>query len=203
MESFLGRFTLYDVIGHLVPGLLTILLLRVLAAGCDPALAVSLPDGAASWCALLFFGYVAGHIVQGATGLLVSRSAALSKIGVSDALLRAARERLGARGVTVAEGDVLAVADGLQVPYPDRDIFVARQGFYRGMLGVAALTAFVGLLCAVFRWEPRVGAHALVARQMLLLGVTGVALVFLFLHRYRRFVRYEVAGGLAALVRER
>ena len=203
MESFLGRFTLYDVIGHLVPGLLALLALEVLAAGSDVAVGVSLPSDLAGWCALLLLGYVVGHIVQGATGLLIRRPTALSRVDVSDALVRAAREKLRATGITVEEGEVLPAVDGLQVPYPDRDIFVARQGFYRGMLGVAALTAFVGLLCGILHWEPRVGGRTLTRGQMLVLGVAGFALVFLFLHRYRRFVRYEVVGGLAALVRER
>lgn len=214
LENF--AFTLYEIFGYLLPGGVALLALMLLYW----ALFVPLvPLGIASfqmslgaWTLVVVMSYALGHAVQALGNKLLRRieDAALST-GV-DAVINQKGRKLAAELLGIpAEKieakwlyrtlDEYAVQNGKP---GDRDMFIYREGFYRGtcialfLLSVALLIrlAFPGASIQFTKW-----LFAVSSWQLLLTATIAAALGWLFLQRYKRFAAYRVTRAvLAALV---
>jgi hypothetical protein len=209
-------FTLYEVFGYVLPGGVALLGFVILGwALFVPKVPLGVADfqpGLVTWTAIVVSSYLLGHAFQALGNLLLGRieKSAVRMTGarwLHDCARRTAAELLQVSVEDVEPRWMYRVLDeyALQEGNPgDRDIFVYREGFYRGAaiaLFFLALTLLIRLaapgtsirfskwLFPVSSWQ--LGATALV------LGLLG----WLFLRRYKRFVDYRVTRAvLAALV---
>jgi len=211
------RFTLYDVFGYLLPGVVAMLaILLVVWSAYLPAVPLAfmaLPKQV--WLLLVVLAYFAGHFVQ-----------ALGN-AFSDLLERPEERVFGEAAdadckALVKQAHSLAHASvGVTNPAPmwmyrlcdatvlhfgttdEREIFVYREGFYRGASVSFALLTIALLVRTVIGRTSLIwnGSQVLVPRSLLLLlvaiSVAGCALMVL---RFHRFSQYRVRHALVSFL---
>jgi len=213
-------FTLYEVFGYVLPGGITFLAFVVLYwAFFVPAVPVNIASfqaGLVTWAAVTLASYVLGHAVQ-AVGNLCFHGAENSALGAEHGSAPTwMRERARQAAIEILDVgsdqqleprwlfrvlDEYALQTGKE---GDREIFVYREGFYRG----TALSLF--LLSAVLLVRTFIpGASILFTRglfyvsfwQLLLTAAILSGVAYLFVRRYQRFAEYRVTRAvLSALV---
>jgi hypothetical protein len=209
-------FTLYEIFGYLMPGSITfagmVTLYWALFNSHGPLRPESFNPQVGIWALLLGTCYILGHAAQALGNRLFrkteeralemksstdirhsARKAAASILGENEAGLKA-------KWVYRAL-DEYAVQNGIA---GDRDMFVYREGFYRGTC-IALFFAAASLVIRAFipgttvvyaNWSMNVTWHEFAITTGLVSG-----LGILFYQRYRRFVEYRVSrAALAALV---
>jgi hypothetical protein len=213
-ENF--AFTLYEIFGYLLPGSVTLLgcmlLYWALFVPSVPLGIATFQPGLGTWTLLVVVSYVLGHAVQ-ALGNKVLRGIEASALAMPSATWMSERAKETAAqlaGIPARQIDskwVYRVLDeySVQAGKPgDRDMFIYREGFYRGtcialfLLSVALLvrSGFPGTSIQFTKWLFPVSFW-----QLLLTAVLIGGLGWLFLLRYKRFAEYRVTRAvLAALV---
>jgi hypothetical protein len=201
MGEYLSRFTFYDIVGYLLPGALGLCAIAILLSVLNPAWAIPEPNGGGRWAVLVIAAYFIGHALQGVSYRLFPRAKLRGAIArdCSAAVDRIATKALERHSIEATEkAERFAALDALKVDFPDREVFVARQGFFRG-----AALAFA-LLCVVL------AVAAILARAVLLFGVSidrpqsaiaaiaAAGLCILFRTRYRDFLQHELEFAAAA-----
>jgi len=205
------NFTLYEVFGYLMPGLIAAAGLSVgfWAVFHDQSvLPLSLwrlsPDGL---LAALFVAYLLGHMVQSIGNM---RLEGADKKVMAQPFAAFAKERLVPMlhgcGTQIADEWIQRIMDEscIKVGFlGDRDIFTYREGFYRGSTVAMALFC-VGLVPCLVTGNLRllVGDTVLIPSRgelsvVLLISILGVWLLY---KRFQRFSRYRVSRVLAAFV---
>jgi hypothetical protein len=151
------QLTLYEIFGYFLPGTMSALsLILIYWAFCLPHVALPIykvhPD-AMGWAGIIGISYLLGHINQG-IGNRYLTGAEIRALGpkgtiTSDIRLTAqerASELMGVRAECIDPGSLFRFADEYAVQkgqLGDRDVFVYREGFYKGctislsMLGIA------------------------------------------------------------------
>ena len=137
------KFTIYEILGYFLPGFVTLAALFVFAwAGFFPHTAMPVAgysftkEGIA---ALLLAAYAAGHLTQGVSNPIANSERIAEKSGKHTALLKRAKEALAERKI-ISDPDltfrqVLALAQTWMLNNgrtDDHDVFLYREGFYRG-----------------------------------------------------------------------
>jgi hypothetical protein len=209
-------FTLYEIFGYLMPGSLALAGFAVVYWALfvpDIPLGVSAfaPD-IATWALVIAGGYVLGHAVQ-AIGNLILRQVERKAIEMANApLLRksaldSASKIFGVEPKDIEPRWAFRILDEYTVQKGqsgDRDMFLYREGFYRGTcIALFFLAASLILRSAIsgasiqfWHWRMSVSVTELVTTALLIGG-----LGWLFLRRYRRFAEYRVTRAiLSALV---
>jgi hypothetical protein len=209
-------FTLYEVFGYLLPGGVALFALMLLYWAIFVPL---VPLGVASfqlslgaWTLVVVISYALGHAVQALGNKLLRRiedavvntaaDAGLNEQGraLAAELLGIPAEKIEAKWL-YRTLDEYAVQNGKP---GDRDMFIYREGFYRGtcialfLLSLALLIrlAFPGSSIQFTKW-----LFAVSSWQLLLTAIIVAALGWLYLQRYKRFASYRVTRAvLAALV---
>jgi hypothetical protein len=214
LENF--AFTLYEIFGYLLPGSVALLGLMLLYwalfVPSVPLEIASFQPGLGTWTVLVVVSYVLGHAVQALGNKLLRRvetsAMAMRSAGwMSGRARQAAAELTGVPAEEIESKWVYRVLDEytVQAGKPaDRDMFIYREGFYRGIcialffLSAALLVrmAFPGTSVQLSKWLFPVSFWHL----LLTAGITG-GLGWLFFQRYKRFTEYRVTRAvLAALV---
>jgi hypothetical protein len=211
-------FTLYEIFGYLFPGGLALLGISLLFwAVFVPRLPLGIATcqpGLVTWTAVVFISYLLGHAVQ-AIGNLILKGAEHDALGVNGTLPEEIRQRaaeLSAKLLTV-NGEklnpvwIFRTLDEQSIQTGkagDRDIFVYREGFYRG--GAIALF-FLTVALLVRSWLPgssiqfTKGVFYISQWQFLTTALITAVVGRLFVSRYRRFAEYRISRAvLAALV---
>lgn len=204
MGDYLSRFTFYDVVGYLLPGSVAIVAIALLASMIDPAWAFAAPSGIGPWGMLVAGAYFAGHVLQGISNKVLRRNQARKSIAksTSDQRIATAKRVLAQHGMKAeSNAEVIDALDQLKLPSPDQEIYVARQGFYRGSATAFALMALVMLASAVLGIGVSAFGVSLDRLATLLLGIAAVPLAVLLAQRYTDFVRYEIEFGVAGAIR--
>lgn len=208
--------TLYDIFGYLVPGAVTVLAIVIAAwtATAPRATLQLIPQPTQLWVAAAFVAYIAGHVVQAIANELrrLTRSAeskVLTGAGVAvipKCLADAVRQKLGARlGVppdALPPACVCAACDETVVQRgmtDDRQMYVYREGFYRGMT-VACLMLSLSIIARAFAPAGAVRVASMVqpmgwGQWALLAGLSAGASYFMFV-RYQRFAIYRVTRAI-------
>jgi hypothetical protein len=214
LENF--TFTLYEIFGYLLPGSVAllglILLYWALFVPRVPLGIASFQPGLGTWTLLVVVSYVLGHAVQ-ALGNKLLRSVEASALAMrsagwmSERAQQVAAELIGIPAKEIQSNWVYRVLDEytVQTGKPgDRDMFIYREGFYRGAcialfcLSAALLVrmVFPGTSVQFSKWLFLVSFWQL----LLTAAITG-GLGWLFFQRYKRFAEYRVTRAvLAALV---
>ena len=151
--------TLYDLFGYLFPGAVffgfLVLLYSLLFAGSTMPV-----DGIAGlgWAVLLACSYVLGHVVQALANLLLGRWGNAVSLGLpkaeADPLKRKVAEVTGLAESSVDDDKLLSVCESyLQQNGKTEagDIYVCREGFYRGMALATFLLALAVLTAAALK----------------------------------------------------
>lgn len=205
MGDYLSRFTFYDVMGYFLPGLLGLCAALLAASAIDPAWVMPAVATGRQWFILIVAAYFAGHAVQGLAYRAFPRSASRAQVArkASPAVLAVVAKALEHHEMTVEDAvGRFAALDALKVEFGDREVFVARQGFFRGSaLSFAALGVVLVVAC-LFGRQVCVFAFAFDRALCGIGGVLGVGIGVLFFFRYRDFLRHEFEYAAAAVVKE-
>jgi hypothetical protein len=208
--------TLYDIFGYLVPGAMTLLAIVIAAwTATTPRTTLQLiPQSAQLWVAAALVAYVAGHVVQAIANLLARcipspERVVLAGRGVATipkCLADAVRERLGARLGVPGDGlppeCVYALCDETVVQRgvtDDRQMYVYREGFYRGM-AVAFLLLSLSIIARAFvpGGAVKVGStmQPMAWGLWALLAALSAAATYFMFARYQRFAAYRVTRAI-------
>ena len=213
------RASLYDFFGYLLPGLVAAagltLLVQVLSRTPHIVWLNGLPE-TVLWTSLLLGAYVVGHAVHALGNAIpsLSKSAetlALGPNGLPSPIVQrgvtALASRLGVDASQLSPDELFALIDETRVhrgSSGDRDVYVYREGFYRGM---TIATAVLALGLVVHAWSPTLclalepQAPACVTRASVLACAAVSALCsWAFVRRMKRFGRYRVQRGLYQFV---
>ncbi len=215
------RVTLYDVFGFLLPGMvfLTSVLVLVWAVYLPriPLAAVDLP--AVAWTGLLVAAYFAGHVAQAISIQLVrwastpeQRLLGRCKSGrcvvgslpapIRDAAKQRAAEILGADLDRVDAKWFYRICDQVVAQrgrVADRDVYIYREGFYRGTAASFLMLALATLVRAVVPGASVQvsGAPLTIGRWTLpLLSAVFLGAALASYGRYRRFGEYKVSQAV-------
>lgn len=239
------KFTLYDVFGYLLPGAILLAALAIVLWSIhftDEPLAFSLP-GAEAWVLIIAVAYIAGHIAQALSHLLMKllgwpweRLRKWQRIhnwhwfqqrrwfcsNEHIHLSEGSHERLPAELLNAARTKAAALAGMPEQAIDaewlfricdeavvqrgnlgDREIFVYREGFYRGLcFALVALAAALvvrmahGEITLALSAGPKKMGWEFVAFFL----VTCLAFIYLCFQRFRRFGRYRISQAILAFL---
>jgi len=207
------NFTLYEVFGYLMPGLITAAALTIFLWAIfhgNSVLPLSLWRVSTSGVlAMLFVAYVLGHVVQALANRVLKGADERVMSDQNPAALAAKRRLARLSEETTAKMsdiwqqrvmDEYCIQAGQQ---GDREIFTYREGFYRGST-VALITFCAGLAVCIFAGNLRLLiGDAVVAPSRYELAVILVIAALAAKGMYRRFQRfseYRVARIIAAFI---
>ena len=216
------QVTLYDIFGYLLPGTVALVaVVVVMWAVLMPAKPLKLPltdIALANWFAAMVVAYLIGHLVQALAnqlGMLLRSTEDLMlspdrEGGMSVALVAAAWARAGSivRLYDAAmDPDLLhRICDEVVVQRgnaSDRDLYIYREGFYRGMT-IAFGLLFLSLVVrtAIPGTALKLSGTVCCVPWLLLLSVAAAMLAgaWLCFRRYRRFGRYRVEQALVGFM---
>lgn len=217
------QITLYDIFGYLLPGSIILIAVVVLFwslfwPSAPLALSADVPTLAA--VGLVFSAYLAGHLGQGIGNFMeklpnVKRNLETNlplSTELSGLVRDAVAVRFGEHARSLNPNDLALLCDQamIYVGSPgDREIFVYREGFYRGncvALALLGLTLVLRLVCSpavIYLADARVEIHR---NQLALAAVIAAFGTWLSFRRYLRFSAHKNATCLArflALATER
>lgn len=216
------KFTLYEVFGYFLPGLLFLSAWAVLAWACfwstsplNIAAAISFSN---TWLFMAVSAYVLGHICQAVGNLIGKRwvnveDKLLASAGEHDSLVNAAIHRVGVDyGIDAKDlgpkwlyaiFDQAVVASG---HVEDRDIYIYREGFYRG----SAVALFALGVAILIRWRVPEASLVFCGTEVALppgftfvLGLLVIGASALTFTRWIRFGKYRVSHSLVVFLAER
>lgn len=207
MGDYLSRLTFYDIVGYLLPGAVALLALALAWTLIDPAWALREPTGAGTWTLAIGSTYFLGHAIQGIAFRILSRGRTRDAVAraASDAVVAVVCRALESRGSSPGGSvvDRFAALDALKIDFSDREVFTARQGFYRGSSVAFGILAIVLAAAAVFDRSIAVFGYT-VPRAMAAVGaILGLACGAIFAVRYRDFIRHEMEYAAASALKQK
>ena len=205
------RFTLYELFGYLLPGSVALAALFIVYWACFAPEAVIwfTPFDLVRWVASVIVCYVFGHAVQALGNSLPEINLDTpnerlpqwlreqARRAATDLLNADSHPRLDGR-VVVQILDEYALQNGKE---GDREVFVYREGFYRGtsislaMLSAALLLRALKAGAAIYLPH---GVFALTWRPLLLTSVVSGVIAYLFFRRYQRFAWRRIMRTVSA-----
>jgi hypothetical protein len=214
-----AQITIYDIVGYFMPGVFSMCGLYLLAC---PWLVTLEPNWnhmtLVKWFFLGLCAYVLGHCIQGVANWLEARRGwpkrqrnrksttekVMDPCSQHYATVTAwARERLGVPDIKPSVLCEIMDAHVMQQGKTEtRDIYVYREGFYRGLyvaFGLIAIGTIVRLLstptCTIF------GGRVILLPQLLWFGLSvSFTAGVLCYYRFRRFEEYRIKFALMAFV---
>jgi hypothetical protein len=208
------QVTLYDIFGYLLPGSVAVAALAVLSWSIfwpsHPLVLTSTIPKVALVC-LLFTMYLTGHLVQGLGNLvdsLARRWKLLDEMPISSKLADVVRSstvsRFGSEVESMKAGELFGLCDQTLLCHGslgDREIFMYREGFYRGNFVALTLLSIAFL----FRMASRpifvsvFGVNAELWRRHVLFAalLSGLGAVLAF----RRYIRFAEHSRRACFMR--
>jgi hypothetical protein len=195
------QFTLYEILGYAIPGFVALAGLYLMVVSLlEPRLTSLVGTTFRVLVGMAVAGYIIGHCAH-ALANIIARRLKMVELAVADVpesirsalLLRFAKLT---PGKAFPELSLYETCDALVTQYGDtdlRDVYVYREGFYRGLTVALPLLA-VGVACnwAQWPWWFKVPSHAFfVAGITVVLGAS-----VLTFQRYTRFVKYRVQNSI-------
>lgn len=210
-------FTLYEIFGYFLPGTVGVTAFAILFwAIFLPKTAI--PIDSLEFSKLWYFGlvvicYYAGHVLQGISRSLFKNPdeyVLANQVDMAPLVKRAQEQvatRLGMAQTAMLSPAVTArLCNELAIQYGqlgDRDVFVYREGFYRGSVAAFILFDLAIFVRLVIRGAVlRLPAQVFVISCWQLAFIMGVVTcsVFFLLRRYKHFAALRVMRGVLAYV---
>lgn len=208
-------FTLYEIFGYLIPGGIVLLGLTLifwaLFLPAVPIPVATLQPGLVGWVGFIVASYLLGHAVQGIANIFLkgAESAALGPQGTVPEPIRKAAAEFSGKLLNVPpekldSGWVFRALDEHCVQageLGDRDMFVYREGFYRGTslaLFFLATTLIVRTYVPGTVLQFTKGPFYVSHLQGLFTALVVAAVGWFFVQRYRRFAAYRVTHAVTA-----
>jgi hypothetical protein len=206
------QVTLYDIFGYLLPGFIFLAGIAMLFwAIFMPSAPIQLSTiSVDNWIVILVGAYIAGHMVQAIANLLTKKlqsaeNTVLSKgkpdsfpNAVIDSATKKVNLMLGVKLKDMKPSFLYQVCDEAIAQFgitSDRDIYIYREGFYRG-LTVSFMVLFVGLIARVLVPSTSVNISGNVlpisVSMLLFFDVISLIAARLSFNRYKRFGDYRV-----------
>jgi hypothetical protein len=203
MSDYLSRFTFYDIVGYLLPGLVGVCAVCLGLSVIDTKWRIPEPNESMQWIILLIISYFTGHAFQGLSVRLCKRGRIrdITAREISPVMMQMVERAL--RYYNFEESSIerqLEAIDALKIDSTNREMFVARQGFFRGA-SLALLVLGVITLCAYVFNRPSESLFIHLDRNMS--GFTSCAsfgMALLFVKRYKDFVRHELEHTVAKII---
>lgn len=206
MGEYLSRFTLYDIVGYLLPGLVALCAAFVGLATVNDAWAVPKLTGASEWVVFIIAGYFAGHAIQGVSQRVIRRSVLRRRI---------ARDCTATFAIivqrTLQNHDILPTnskatdyieacfeaLDALKLPFENREVFIARQGFFRGSSLSFGFLALASLTACLFQDSVSLFGECIDRGLYGVIAAVCAGASALFLFRYKDFIQHELEFAAA------
>jgi hypothetical protein len=207
------QITLYDIFGYLLPGSIILIAVVILFwslfwPSAPLALAADVPTLAT--VGLVFSAYLAGHLGQGIGNFIEKLPNVKRKLEtdlplspeLSQLVRDAVAARFGERAGSLKPKDLALLCDQALIcacSPGEREIFVYREGFYRGncvALALLGLTLVLRLLCSpavIYLADARIEIHR---SQLALAAVIAAFGTWLSFRRYVRFSTHKNATCL-------
>ncbi len=214
------QVTLYEVFGYLIPGMVNLVALAVLFwALFFPAqvVAFDIPTGEL-WVAFLVVAYIAGHMAQAVGNLVEKRIKPVEQLVIEntapdrfpqtvvDGCKAKAKELTGADVSGAPARWLYRVCDDAVMrsgKIGEREIYIYREGFYRGIfvsfsvMAVACVALCIRLFSVTERQVMLAKAQWGVTQwQLVFFAVVSVIWAWLSFRRYRRFGEYRTTHAL-------
>jgi hypothetical protein len=208
------QITLYDIFGYLLPGSIILIAVVILFwslfwPSAPFALIANVPTLPA--IGLLFSAYLAGHLGQGIANFLEKLPNVRRKLEIelplsaelSQLVRDAVAERFGYWAKWLKSKELVLLCDQALIcacSPGEREIFIYREGFYRGncvALALLGLTLAVRLICSpaiIYLGDARIEIHRIQLILAALIAAFGTCLSF---RRYIRFSTHKNATCLA------
>ena len=210
-------FTLYEVFGYFLPGTIGVAAIAILFwAFFLPSAAIpveSLELSKLWYVGLVIICYYSGHIVQGLSRSLFKNpdESVLARESNMALLVKRAQGQLAAHlSMSQAEGPgasmTVRLCDEVAVQYGqlgDRDVFVYREGFYRGSVAAFILLDIAFLVrCVIPGAALQLPAQIFPVSRWQLGFVMGVVTcgIYLLFKRYKLFAALRSMRGILAYV---
>ena len=210
-------FTLYEIFGYFLPGVVGVTAIAILFWAFflpgTPLPVHSVELSKLWYFCLAILSYYAGHVLQGISRSLFKNpdEQVLARQADMAPLVKRAQEQLATQlGMAQTEkpGSSMTarLCDELAVQYGqlgDRDVFVYREGFYRGSVASFLLLDIALLVRCLFSGAAlKLPSHVFVISSWQLIFAMGVVTcsVFLLLQRYKHFAALRVMRGVLAFV---
>lgn len=205
MGDYLSRLTFYDLVGYLLPGLVGVCFFVATLSLLSPGWAIPAPSDGSGWTLLVIAAYFVGHVLQGLSARLFRRESVRNKLANAASAHRheLATKVLGYYRITAStNAERYAAIDSLKLNFPDREIFIARQGFFRGAsLGFFLLAMPLGMGALLNRPVPSFGIE-LDRGMCLIVAVVAIGIAFVYLGRFSDFLGYELEFAIAEDIRK-
>lgn len=211
------QFTLYEIFGYFLPGAIALAALFIIYWSlCLPTVALpiyKIHPNLTAWAGFVGVSYLIGHLVQGIGNKFLpgAEDAALGAKGFIPAEIReAGRTRaaqlIGVAPTSVDPGSLFRFTDEYSLQkglVGDRDIFVYREGFYKGctislaMLSIALFFRgiFAGTAIKMPTYIYSISRMQVFTTSILVAIATGVCK-----QRFHRFGAYRVSRALFAFL---
>jgi len=210
------QVTLYDIFGYLLPGFVFLAGIAILIGAIFmPSSPISLSTTAIdNWIVIVIGAYIAGHMVQAIANIITKKLPSAESLilekghpesfpgDVIDLVESEVRSTLGIKSKTMKPGFIYQVCDEAVLQFgvtSDRDIYIYREGFYRG-LTVSFMVLVLGLTVRVLIPGASLNVSEKVQplSTLLLLFFDALSLLaaWLSFNRYKRFGGYRVRGAL-------
>ena len=205
------RFTIYEILGYFAPGIVAFVALFVYIWAIffpHNAFLIDFSLTKEAIFAFLFLSYSLGHFIQGITNALPRAEDIVEKSPDSSQLIASAKSRIAGKcGIdTKAFGirQIVSLAQTWLLHHgktDDHDVFLYREGFYRGS------SAAYFLLAIAFLVRGCRGPIAIVGKEfscsfggnlMITLSILAFAISVVFFFRFLRFGNYRVQNLLAS-----
>jgi len=211
------QLTLYEIFGYFLPGVIAAGALAVFYwAMCIPAVPFPVfkihPD-AVGWGSLLALSYMLGHILQGIGGKYLGgiEEKVLGENGsMPAAIIASARSRTaeisGVKPCEMGPNTLFRIADEYSLrkgPAGDRDVYIYREGFYRGCTTALVLLSFALIVRALRGWtQLKFPEYVFFVSSMQLLVAALVAMgaARICKKRFERFGSYRVSRAVFAFL---
>jgi len=211
-------FTLYEVFGYFLPGAVGVISIAILFwAIFLPASAISIetPELSKLWYfGLMILAYYAGHVLQGISRSLFKNpndSTFAHQTAEMLQVIKRAKEQLAAHlgmppDQQLGNGTTVVLCDELAVQYGqlgDRDVFVYREGFYRGSVAAFTLLDLAILVrCLVPGSAFSISKEVFLISRLQWLFVLAVVScsIFFLVKRYKHFAGLRAMRGVLAFV---
>ncbi len=200
------KFTLYELLGYLAPGIVGLLALALVVWAAflpiTPFTVTNYSLTKESIALLVFAAYALGHLIQGLCNFHPSTEKSAKEKGHHSVLVASARKGLSSRcGIELGHYDVGQIAALAQTSLlntgktDDFDVFLYREGFYRGssaayllLSGACVFRDFRGQTTLNFSGKVYTLGHA----PLVFAAALSLLFAIVFYRRYIRFGTYRL-----------